>query len=373
MGKMDVLIIGGGVIGCAVAYNLAKKGVKTLVLEKKEICHGGSSRNGGGIRQSARNKSELPLAMYAVQKLWPSLSEELGVDVEYVQKGNLRLAKTEEHLKILEKIVKESKAYGLDLRMINKEEVKEICPYISEDVIGASYCPTDGHGNPMKTTLAYYKKARELGVEFITGEEVESLIIKKGKISAVKTKDNIYECEKVLVAAGYDSRSIINSVGIDIPMKKLLVEALITEEQPKMFPQMLGTAGSDFYGHQTKHGSFVFGGMTGIEPFASEEDNAVTRSNTAPSICRAILGYFPSLSKVNIVRTWSGFLDQCADLIPVLSSVEEIPGLYIACGFSGHGYGISPAVGQFMSELIVTGESSMSLKDFRYDRFKPKS
>lgn len=372
MENADVIIVGGGVIGCAIAYNLAKSGVSVLVLEEEEIGSGASSRNGGGVRQSARDSRELPLAMHAVRNLWPNLSEELGVDLEYHKKGNLRLAKTEDHLKVLQGIVNRCSAQGLELRMIDRDEVMEICPYFSEEVIGASYCPTDGHGNPMKTTLAYYKRALELGAVFITRERVQSLILRKGIVCGVKTATNQYQGQLVLLAAGLGSKPLAASVGIRLPMQKLLLEALITEALPSMFPQMLGTAGADFYGHQTDHGSFVFGGMSGLEPFESDENEPITRSITAPSICRAILGYFPILENSKIIRTWSGFLDEMADHVPVISKVDEVPGLFLACGFSGHGYGIAPAVGQLVAETIIDGQPSISLDAFRYDRFKPR-
>ncbi len=373
MKNKDVIIIGGGVIGCAIAYYLSKQHVKVLVLEKEEIGAGGSSRNGGGVRQSARDPRELPLAMHAIRNIWPGLSDELGVDVEYCQKGNLRLAKTEEHIKILERAINQGCSAGLDLKLIDQKEVRDICPYVSEDVIAASFCPTDGHGNPMLTTLAYYKRARELGAEFITGESVISVLLQKGNVSGIQTDLNTYSSDQVVLAAGFDSRTIANTVGIDIPMQKILVEALVTDQQPRMFPQMIGTAAADFYGHQTKHGSFVFGGMTGLEPFASEETEPVTRSITASSICRAILGYFPAISQANIVRTWSGFLDVAADKVPVLGRVEEVPGLTLACAFSGHGYGISPTIGEAIAALVVDEKSGVSLDAFHYDRFKPKA
>lgn len=373
MSNTDVIIVGGGVVGSAIAYNLAKHKVKSLVLEKDEIGKGGSSRNGGGVRQSARDPRELPLAIHAVENLWPNLSEELDVDIEYHKSGNLRFGKTEEHVKMLHRIVKQGIDAGLDIKLLSKEEVREICPYVSEEVITASYCITDGHANPMKTTLAYYRKAREGGVQFITGENVQTILMERGKVNGVKTDKNIYKAPIVLLASGFESRVIANSVGIDIPMNKVLVEALITEAHEKMFPQMIGTAAADFYGHQTDHGSFVFGGNAGLEAFTSNKEEAVNRSIVVPYICRAILGYFPYMSKINIIRTWSGFLDETPDHIPVLSKVDEVPGLFLACGFSGHGFGIAPTVGQLFTELIIHDKLSISLEAFRYDRFKAKS
>ena len=142
----DVIIIGGGIVGCATAYYLAKSGTKNvIVLEStKSIGHGGSCRNGGGVRQSGRDVRELPYAMYGIEHLWPTLSEELGVDVEYTQKGNLRLGKTEEHLKKLKTLADNAKKAGLGVEMVDAKEVQEICPYLSDEIIGASWCPTDG-------------------------------------------------------------------------------------------------------------------------------------------------------------------------------------------------------------------------------------
>ena len=131
----DVVIIGAGVIGCAAAYNLAKKGRSVTVLDREpNVGEGASSRNGGGVRQSGRDARELPLAMYAVENIWPTLSDELGADVEYVKRGNLRLGKTEEHLQTLRKLASMSQGLGLDMKMIGPEEVREINPYLSDPV-----------------------------------------------------------------------------------------------------------------------------------------------------------------------------------------------------------------------------------------------
>lgn len=369
----EVIIIGGGVIGCATAYYLAKEGTSVIMLEGSDhIGNGGSSRNGGGVRQSGRDPRELPLAMYGIRNLWPHLSEELETDCEYHQDGNLRLGKTEKHREILEGLADRARACGLDVRMIDGDEVRRINPHLSHEVTVASWCPTDGHANPLTTTLGFYKMARRLGARFITGEPVTELRTVKGKIRKVITPNNVYEGEQVLVAAGLHSREILGTVGIDVPMDGSLLEALVTEAEAPMFDQMLGTADADFYGHQTKHGSFVFGGSSGLEPFYKDNGTPVTSSRTAPCICRGIMKYFPELADAKIVRTWAGWSDRSADGVPVLGAVDEIPGLYAACAFTGHGFGISPAVGDQLAKLIRTGSTDVDLSPLRYDRFHAK-
>lgn len=369
----DVIIIGGGVVGCAAAYYLAKKGVKdVIVLEASEsIGHGGSSRNGGGVRQSGRDVRELPYAIYAVQNMWPTLSEELGMDVEYYQKGNLRLGKTEAHLKKLNALAANANKAGVTVHMVDGKEVKELCPYLSDEIIGASWCPTDGHANPLLTTLAYYRRALDMGVRFFTKAEVKELKKVKGKLrKVVLASGEVFEAETVIVAAGYESRYIARTVGVDVPMTRYFEEALVTEMQPHMFDIMLGTADADFYGHQAKHGSFVFGSESGLEEAIDmAPSNLQTSALTLSAGCRAIMGYIPLLKDAKIVRTWGGWLDMCYDGVPVIDKIEEVPGLILACGFTGHGFGTAPSVGLMLAQMALGEETIVDISALRYNRF----
>ena len=378
--KADVIVIGAGIVGNATAYYLAKKGKSVIVLEASDyIGNGGSSRNGGGVRQSGRNPKELPLMVWGVKNLWPGLSEELGVDTEYTQEGNLRLGKTEEHIKILEKLTANAQKCGVDVKMIDAAEVRKINPYMSDAVIGASWCPTDGHANPLITTLGFYKCARKLGADFITVAKVSKILVKGGKVCGVEAGDEngsqIFEAENVVVAAGFESNAILNTVGITIPMKKKLLQCLVTEAQPKMFKQMLGTAMADFYGHQTKHGSFVFGGHDGYEDYANPDfennDYPPSTADFVSACTRGIIGYFPKLSNAKIVRAWAGYEDMASDGVCTVSKVDEVPGLYVECSFSGHGFGIGPSAAYNISELICTGSCPADISTLRYNRFKP--
>ena len=370
----DAIVIGGGVIGNAAAYYLNKRGLSVIVLEGSDhIGNGGSSRNGGGVRQSGRDVRELPLVMYGIKNIWPTLSEELETDCEYHQDGNLRLGKNEKHKEILTKLADNAKKCGLDVRMIDGAEVRRINPFLSDEVTCASWCPTDGHANPLTTTLGYYKMARRNGVCFISGEKVTELRCVKGRVRKVICESgDVFEGENIVVAAGYDSRAILGTVGVDIPMTRSLLECLVTEAEPHMFDQMLGTAEADFYGHQTKHGSFVFGGSSGYEGCNKDNGTPVTNAKTAPCICRGIMKYFPELEDAKIVRTWAGYLDVCQDGVPVLGMTDEVPGLVIACGFTGHGFGIAPAVGEQLARLMIDGKTDVDISGLAYGRFKAK-
>ncbi|MDR1070692.1 MAG: FAD-binding oxidoreductase [Gracilibacteraceae bacterium] len=369
----DVVVIGGGVMGCAAAYRLSGEGLSVIVLEKDEICAGASGRNAGGVRQSARDVRELPLAIHAVKHIWPALGEELGVDVEYVQQGNLRLGRTEAHLEKLRGLVDRNIRAGLDLRMVSGAEAREICPYMSEEVIGASWCPTDGYANPLVTTFGYYRRALDNGAAFITGVSVMGLGKVRGAVRRVYTDDGVFEAGRVVLCAGYYSRAVASTVGIEIPVEREDEEVFVTEQLPPMFDQVLGTAEADFYGHRTKHGSFLLGGVSGLQRFTSNHDGCPTEAYTAPSLVRAIIGFFPAFADVKIIRSWSGHFDACADGVPVISNVDEVPGLTVACAFTGHGFGISPAVSVAVKELVMDGESrTIDVSGLRYDRFKAK-
>ena len=195
MTNVDYIIVGGGVIGCAIAYNLAKAKASVLVLEKSEIGTGASSRNGGGVRQSGRDPRELPVAMFGVRELWPTLWEELDADVEYHKKGNLRLGKTAEHRKVLEKLVSQGQSAGLEQTLIDYDEIKDHQPLC----VGAGD----------RRQLVYYRRACQSdagprwpftavpgswGAQFITGEEITSILMAKGRAVGVQNENLVVLC-----------------------------------------------------------------------------------------------------------------------------------------------------------------------------------
>lgn len=365
--KADAAIIGGGVIGCAIAYNLAKEGLKPVVIEKSDIGGEASGSTGGGVRQSARNLKEMPLAMESIQ-MYGHLHEELGMDVEYVREGNLRLCTSDEELETMRKSVENQKSVGLELEMIDRKQVLEINPHVGDMVMGASFCPTDGHANPFLVTYGFFKKAKSIGARFHTHEEAKEIRLQKGKVTAVITDKNIFETDLVVDAAGIAGRKVANMVGLDLPMRSVFTEALITEPYPTLFKQMIGHAKGLFYGRQTVHGPFLWGGFSGTEQFIYREGKPLFHF-IGPAISQLIIDFFPVLKELNVIRTWSGLIAQMSDGIPVLGFAQEVPGFVFATGFSGHGFGLAPAIGRLISELIMDCSTSIPISDFCYGRF----
>jgi sarcosine oxidase subunit beta len=365
--KADAVIIGGGVMGCAIAYNLAKEGLKSVVIEKSDIGGEASGSNGGGVRQSARNLKEMPLAMESIQ-IYGRLHEELGMDVEYVRQGNLRLCTSDEELELMRQSIENQKNTGLELEMLDRKQVLEINPYVGEKVIGASFCPTDGHVNPFLVTFGFFKKAKSLGAQFYTHEAVREIRLQKGKVAAVVTDRNTFETDLVVDAAGTAGRKVANMVGLDFPMRPLFSEAMITEPYPALFKQMIGHAKGLFYGRQTVHGPFFWGGFIGTEQFIYREGKPLFHY-IGPAISQLVIDFFPVLKDVHVIRMWSGLIAQMSDGIPILGFAQEVPGFVFATGFSGHGFGLAPVIGRLISELILDCTTSIPISDFCYGRF----
>jgi sarcosine oxidase subunit beta len=285
-----------------------------------------------------------------------------------VREGNLRLCTSEEELDTMRKSVENQKAASLELEMLDRKQILDINAHIGDKVLGASFCPTDGHVNPFLTTYAFCQKAKSLGARIFTHEEVKDIRLQKSKVSAVITDKQTIETDLVVNAAGVAGRKVANMVGLDLPMRPVFSEAMITEPYPPLFKQMIGHAKGLFYGRQTVHGSFFWGGFVGTEQFIHREGKPLFHF-IGPAISDMVIDFFPILKNVNVIRTWSGLIAQISDGIPVLGFTEEIPGFVFATGFSGHGFGLAPVIGRLICELIMDCQTSIPINDFCFGRF----
>ncbi|MDD4369995.1 MAG: FAD-binding oxidoreductase [Anaerostipes sp.] len=376
--KSDVLVVGSGSVGNAAAYFLAKAGLSVNVLEKETVGNGSSTRNGGLNKMNFRGVPELSIAMYGVEDIWPMLQEDLqkevGVDIEYETTGGYRCAATDEEMKKLKTFIPHAEKENMHLEFIDGMELRKRIPQFSEKVVGASYCAEEGRANPLKTTLGLYSAARDFGAKFYDNEKAIQIDLVKGAARRVVTEQgNVYEADHIIVAACYGSRELLNTVDIDIPFTHALCEVFVTEPVPIFMKEIVISSTGAYYGHQTAHGSLVFGAGSKFGPFSREGTYVEKRltSQMIPSGAKGLMEVFPFLEKTKIIRSWSGWHDRTPDDTTCLEAIEEVPGLYIACGFSGHGFGIAAPVGKVLSEMVMGEPLGADISQLRFDRFLP--
>ena len=174
------------------------------------------------------------------------------------------------------------------------------------------------------------------------------------------------------MAAGFNSKRIAETVGIWLPFLKRVDECIITEAVAPLTKFRLSTADGNFYGNQTKHGSFIFGGNTNLERYESTYDQRPRNTNKqSPDKCRAVSKYIPALRDVKVIRQWAGWLDSTVDRLPIIQEIPEVQGMVLSCGYSGHGFAIGPAAGKVTSQVVLGEEPVVDISSLCYNRFKP--
>jgi sarcosine oxidase subunit beta len=369
--KADAVIIGGGVNGCSLAYRLAKKGFDVVLVEKKYLSSGATGACGAGIRQQWSTRENASLAIQSV-KIFEQLSRELCQDIEFRQGGYLIAVHDEKEMKQAEKNVLMQRSLGLKVDILKPEDITDVVPILDVKnmrAIGATFCPTDGHANPFKTTFAYADAARKLGVEINTHTTVIDVKATKKVIRAVVTDKGIIQTSVVVNAAGIDSKSIAAMANVKLPLIPFRKEIMATERLQPLFEAMVISFKDGIYFSQQKEGQIV-GGI----PIPDEKSGYKTMPTFSflQHMAQTLTRYAPVLKHVNLLRHWTGFYDVTPDARPILGEVKEMKGFIQCNGFSGHGFMISPMVSNLLTKLIVDGKTSDVLNSLSLDRFKGK-
>ena len=370
--KADVVIIGGGVNGCSLAYNLAKKGFTVVAVEKKYLSSGATGACGAGIRQQWSTRENASLAIQSV-KIFEQLSHELGQDIEFRQGGYLSAVHDKKEMKQAEKNVAMQRSLGLKVDILKPEDITDVVPILDVKgmkAIGATFCPTDGHANPFKTTFAYADAARNLGAEINTHTTVVNLKTTKKAIRSVVTDKGTIQTDIVVNAAGIHSKCIADMVNISLPLTPFRKEIMATERLESLFEAMVISFKDGIYFSQQKEGQIV-GGI----PIPEERGGYKTMPTFTflHHMAGTLTRYAPVLKHVNLLRHWTGFYDITPDARPILGPVTEIKGFLQCNGFSGHGFMISPMVAQLLTNFIAEGKTPEVLESLSLERFKGKN
>lgn len=363
----DVVIIGGGIIGCSVAYNLAKKGFKNIVLlEKGFLTRGATGRCGAGIRQQWGTEMNCLLSRGSAQ-IFEKLGEETGYgDIEFRQSGYLLTTYEEHEARMLEKNMVLQHKLGIPSRKLTPAQAKEIVPYLNtEGMVAAFFCQEDGHINPFKATYAYARAAKRLGVEFNTFTQVTDLQVEKGRIKAVVTDKGTIQTDKVVNATGAYAKFIGQMVGLSHPVEPERHQILITEPMESMLGPMVMSFHHGSYCQQVPHGGFIMGYGDREEPKGLNYEHSW---EFLDEMARKITHQMPILKDLRVIRQWAGHYGISPDGQPIIGSVAELDGYYMALG-CGKGFMLAPMIGKLTSEILANVQSSLPVDILNVQRF----
>lgn len=370
---MASIIIGGGVIGASIAYQLAKRGEAVTLLEAREVACAASGASAGGVRQQGRDPRELPIAMRAIA-MWPGLPEELDADLEYYQQGHLTLVADEARLPWLEARVAEQRAGGLDVYMLYGDDLRAVAPGVAETMVAGAYCPTDGHAQPIRTTKAFADAARRHGAVVREHTPVTGLIADGDRVRGVVTPDGELGADWVVVAAGAWSPAICAMAGLHLPIEVGAPQMMLTTPLPHGLDPVVGCVGVLLSLKQLRYGNYLIGGgWPSTVYWDRERPIGRNRAESIAGSARASSSVWPVLRQTRVLRVWSGLEAIARDEVPILGTVPGIEGLALATGFSGHGFALAPYIGVLIAELVTTGRTSLPLDALSITRFADAS
>ncbi|MFH0766952.1 MAG: FAD-binding oxidoreductase [Bacillota bacterium] len=368
--KTNVLIIGAGISGVSIAYNLAKKGVKAIhVIDKGYFTNGATGRCGAGVRQQWATEINCVLAKMSIE-FFSNAKKILKYegDLEFKQEGYLILATTQDEHDQFTKNIMLQNSLGIPSKQLTVEEALKIVPHLNPNAfISATFCQTDGHLNPFKITEAYYLAAKRLGVTFSFFEEAVTIKTLEHKIVEVVTNKEVYQTETVVNAAGGYAKEIGDLAGIEIPVYSENHEILATEPIEKMQGPMVISFSKNIYCQQVPHGSFLIGRGTPNVPQGHDTESSW---QFLDEIAKTVVDVVPLIGNLRVIRQWGGSYNMSPDRQPIISDTDQLEGFYMACGFSGHGFMFAPMTGLLLSEMILNEKPTVDMTSLHLDRFK---
>ncbi|HET7098071.1 MAG TPA: FAD-binding oxidoreductase [Casimicrobiaceae bacterium] len=372
----DIVVIGGGITGTATADALAREGHAVTLIEARSIAAMASGWTLGGVRQSGRDPAELPLARAAVA-IWAELRETLDADVEYRRNGNLRLARTPAEFDVIRALVAGQRERGLDIDFLpDNAAVRAIAPALSANILAASFCPTDGHANPIKATHALAESARRHRATIRENVAARAIRVARDRVTGIETDAGFISADRVIVSAGVNTPELLRPLGLDLPLSIRIVTVVQSEPLSPCFDQVFGVANADCAGRQEADGRLRFTGGLGqweLDPARWTTDSLAPSASEVRNVVDLVANVLPAAGRAPIARTWGGLIDLTPDALPVIDAPESVAGLVVAAGFSGHGFCLGPISGLLCADLALERRPRLDLSAFRLGRFKDKS
>jgi sarcosine oxidase subunit beta len=366
--RADALIVGGGVIGASIAWHLTRRGKKPIVFEKNLLGSGNTGRSAGGIRAQFNSEVNVRMSLYSIA-FFERFREILNADAEFHQCGYLFLATTPELERQFAGRIEFQRRLGVDVSLLSRGEVARRWPYLrTDDVRNATWSPKDGVAGPYEVTIAFANAARAAGAAFHEGVEVFGLTAKDGAVTGLRAADGEYASDVVIVSAGPDTPALLRPLGVDVPITPYRRHLYMTEpfaEIPDEIPLTIDSGTGLYFRKET--GGLMLGMVDKNDPPTT---SLVVDEGYLEKLVEAALLRVPCLERANIMNGWAGLYDTSPDHHAILGGTDEVRGLLIAVGFSGHGFMHAPAVGATIAELAVDGKTkSVDISPLSLSRF----
>jgi sarcosine oxidase subunit beta len=368
----DAIIIGAGSIGVPLAFHLANRGLKTIVIEREaSIGQGSNKRAIGGIRATHSEPAKILLCQRSIA-VFSTWKEMYGEDIEWYQGGYCFVAYREEEAALIKQVVEEQRRYGLNIHWLDRSTLLDVVPDLNPDgLIGGSFSPDDGSASPLLAIHAFSRQAKLAGAEFALNESVQRLVMDGQAIKGVITDQAEYEAPLVINCAGAWAAQIASLVGIDIPVKPDAHEAAVTEPIAHFLEPMivdiqptLGSSNFYFYQHVTGQIFFCLTPDPNQWGFLTEET-----SGFLPMVCSRLLKVMPRLSGLRVRRTWRGLYPMTPDGSPLVGWAEGLKGFFLAAGMCGQGFMLGPGLAEMITRMVL-GEMTSEDKKIA-DQFSP--
>jgi glycine/D-amino acid oxidase-like deaminating enzyme len=413
--RADVVVIGGGIIGISAALFLARQGISVVLCEKGKLAGEQSSRNWGWVRKTGRDLREVPLIIEAL-RMWKEFARE-GIVTGFRESGVLYVGETDDDLAHYQRWLDMVQPYQMGSRLIGGEELAGHLKGASRAYKGALYTATDGRAEPQKAVPALADAARAAGAVILENCAVRGLDRTGGRVAAVVTERGRVTCDSAILASGAWSRLFCGSLGIRLPQLK--VRASVYRTGPVADgPETSAWLGSFAYRKREDGGYTIANGNSNVLPVTPDTFNffreflpaakaerrglrlrldhrflqearmpkrwALDRPSPFETIrmldpdpvqsintqaAKSLGEVFPLFRNVPVAQQWAGMIDVTPDVVPVIAEMEDLPGLVVATGFSGHGFGIGPAAGRLAAELATGRRPIVDPTPFRYSRF----
>lgn len=383
----DIVVIGGGIIGAAIAYYGSKAGLDITVLEKNELASGTSSRCDGNILAIDKDPGFDSQMSLKSQELVHKLSNDLEIPFEYRNPGSILVCENDAEMEAANQWVKRQQDAGLDFKMLDRQDLRNESKYFADDLYGGLECATDSTVNPYMLTFSMFHSAEKQGTKIHKNIEVKHIKKDSDGRFTIETSNGIFSANKVVNACGVWAPKIGEMLDLHIPILPRKGQLIVASRQEPVglrkvmeFGYLISKFGgerqvdkaTEQYGvalvfEPTESQNFLIGSSRQFAGFDTRVDHEVTKY-----IAKRAVRFYPKMADMTVIRTYAGLRPWTEDHLPIISEVEHIPGFYIAAGHEGDGISLAAVTGKLIEEMLTEKATSVPIEPLRLQRFRER-